>query len=148
MIKRIKLFRKSENGAVTVDWVVLTAVVAGANAYLLSENRKTIREYEGKLEEVIRARAASIRRERRVVMGEKETEAIRSRAAFVNRILLEDLFPWPRLLTMLEEATPDGVVFKNVVPSERFDKLFRDSFTGNIINFFYSDIFDYRVNET
>ena len=29
MIKFIKNFRKDENGAVTVDWVVLTAAVAG-----------------------------------------------------------------------------------------------------------------------
>ena len=35
MIKRIKLFRKSENGAVTVDWVVLTAVVAGFGAAMV-----------------------------------------------------------------------------------------------------------------
>ena len=29
MIKFIKNFRKDENGAVTVDWVVLTAAVVG-----------------------------------------------------------------------------------------------------------------------
>ena len=29
MIKFIKSFRKDENGAVTVDWVVLTAAVVG-----------------------------------------------------------------------------------------------------------------------
>ncbi len=35
MIKFIKNFRKDENGAVTVDWVVLTAAVValGAAAY-------------------------------------------------------------------------------------------------------------------
>ncbi|NRB05375.1 MAG: hypothetical protein HRU30_19155 [Rhodobacteraceae bacterium] len=32
MIKFIKNFRKDENGAVTVDWVVLTAAVVGLAA--------------------------------------------------------------------------------------------------------------------
>ncbi|WP_428928175.1 hypothetical protein [Marinibacterium sp. SX1] len=56
MIKFIKSFRKDENGAVTVDWVVLTAAVvalAGAaytsidsGASTLSENTETFIENE------------------------------------------------------------------------------------------------------
>ncbi|WP_204115352.1 hypothetical protein [Shimia biformata] len=40
MIKFIKNFRKDENGAVTVDWVVLTAAVVGlaVAAYTAIEN--------------------------------------------------------------------------------------------------------------
>ncbi|WP_428928174.1 hypothetical protein [Marinibacterium sp. SX1] len=56
MIKFIKSFRKDEDGAVTVDWVVLTAAVvalAGAaytsiesGASTLSENTETFIENE------------------------------------------------------------------------------------------------------
>ena len=56
MIKFIKNFRKDEDGAVTVDWVVLTAAVvalAGAaytsidsGASTLSENTETFIENE------------------------------------------------------------------------------------------------------
>ena len=45
MIKFIKNFRKDENGAVTVDWVVLTAAVVGlaVAAYTTIEtNTKTL----------------------------------------------------------------------------------------------------------
>ncbi|MEP4309773.1 MAG: hypothetical protein ABJ364_08510 [Lentilitoribacter sp.] len=43
MMKFIKNFRKDENGAVTVDWVVLTAAVValGAAAYTSIETGST-----------------------------------------------------------------------------------------------------------
>ena len=43
MIKFIKNFRKDENGAVTVDWVVLTAAVVGLAiaAYTAIESNTT-----------------------------------------------------------------------------------------------------------
>lgn len=43
MIKFIKNFRKDENGAVTVDWVVLTAAVVGLGvaAYAAIEDETT-----------------------------------------------------------------------------------------------------------
>ena len=43
MMKFIKNFRKDENGAVTVDWVVLTAAVValGAAAYSSIESGST-----------------------------------------------------------------------------------------------------------
>ena len=43
MIKFIKNFRKDENGAVTVDWVVLTAAVVGlaVAAYTQIEGQAT-----------------------------------------------------------------------------------------------------------
>lgn len=36
MIKFIKNFRKDENGAVTVDWVVLTAAIVGLGIAVLT----------------------------------------------------------------------------------------------------------------
>ena len=50
MIKFIKNFRKDENGAVTVDWVVLTAAVVGlaVAAYTTIEtNTKTLADAAG-----------------------------------------------------------------------------------------------------
>ncbi|WP_343079792.1 hypothetical protein [Ostreiculturibacter nitratireducens] len=36
MIKRIKLFRRSEDGAVTADWVLLTAAIVGLSFPLVA----------------------------------------------------------------------------------------------------------------
>ncbi|MDF1717323.1 MAG: hypothetical protein P1U75_11735 [Antarcticimicrobium sp.] len=50
MIKFIKNFRKDENGAVTVDWVVLTAAVvalAGAAYTAISDGTTSLTESTG-----------------------------------------------------------------------------------------------------
>lgn len=50
MIKFIKNFRKDENGAVTVDWVVLTAAVvalAGAAYTAIQEGAVSLTESTG-----------------------------------------------------------------------------------------------------
>ena len=39
MIKFIKKFRKDEDGAVTVDWVVLTAAIVGLGVAVLASVR-------------------------------------------------------------------------------------------------------------
>ena len=50
MIKFIKNFRKDEAGAVTVDWVVLTAAVVGLSAAAYSSIKTGSTDLTGKVQ--------------------------------------------------------------------------------------------------
>lgn len=50
MIKFIKNFRKDEDGAVTVDWVVLTAAIVGLGIAVLSSVRSGAETMAGNIE--------------------------------------------------------------------------------------------------
>ncbi|MDA7965880.1 hypothetical protein [Ruegeria sp.] len=55
MIKFIKNFRKDEDGAVTVDWVVLTAAVVALAAIAYNQVRDGASELAGNVESALSA---------------------------------------------------------------------------------------------
>ncbi|SDW13481.1 hypothetical protein SAMN05444358_10118 [Ruegeria halocynthiae] len=53
MIKFFKNFRKDEDGAVTVDWVVLTAAVVALAAIAYNQVRSGASELAGNIEDAL-----------------------------------------------------------------------------------------------
>ncbi len=53
--KILKKFNNEEDGAVTVDWVVLTAAVVGLGLAALSVIRGGVKDQTGKINEVLTA---------------------------------------------------------------------------------------------
>ncbi|MRH19581.1 hypothetical protein GH815_01145 [Rhodovulum strictum] len=53
MFDLIKRFHKDESGAVTVDWVVLTAAIVGLGIAVLASVRTGVEDVAGKIESAL-----------------------------------------------------------------------------------------------
>jgi Tfp pilus assembly protein PilN len=67
-------------------------------------------------------------------LGNNGLKKIEKDVAFVNRLIILDIFPWDKLLDALENSVPEGMTLNSVVPLDDFKKINIDGYAGAMRN--------------
>jgi Tfp pilus assembly protein PilN len=116
--------KRKANFILTSACVVLL-LISGLNVNLFRVYNFTIAEAHSKilrLENQL-AKKQRIHEKIKSQFGTDTINIIKENAAFVNRVIALDVFPWNSLLYNLEKQVPEGLTLKSISPSDNFNKL-------------------------
>ena len=104
------------------------------NIYLVFRYHKEILECEKKIERLghILAEKEKDKKERKMIIGEKEIETAQDKIVFANRLIANDIFPWDQVLDTIENRMPESIILKNLSISNNFDKLILKGFARSV----------------
>ncbi len=115
---------------------VVLLLISGLNVNLFRVYNFTIAEVHSKilrLENQL-AKKQRIHEKIKSQFGKDTINIIKENAAFVNRVIALDVFPWNSLLYNLEKQVPEGLTLKSISPSDNFNKLRLKGRTGSMNN--------------
>jgi len=104
--------------------VLLAATVVNGWHYVNTQNE--IQQYDAAWVRQHQSRQAAKRRNRKTrgqTLSETEINLLKEKSAQVNRIILEDIFPWSGLLDLLETAMPESMVVSHLATSDDLSQL-------------------------
>ena len=98
----------------------------------IAENHAKILRLENKL-----AIKKSVHEKIKSRFGKDKISIIKKNAAFFNRAIALDVFPWNSLLYNLEMQIPEGLTLNSISPSDNFNKLKLKGRTDSMNNITY-----------
>ncbi len=95
-------------------------IVSVINSHLFVRNSGKILDYNEKIARIERILKNKAAKKKRKEFGKKELLIAGQRTVLLNRLIAKDVFPWNRLLEMLENKVPDGLTIQSFTPSNDF----------------------------
>jgi Tfp pilus assembly protein PilN len=97
---------------------ILVLMLSAYTIQLSFRYQSDIFEYENKL---VRLEQGLVKRQHirngiKVTLGKDLIKTIKGDTAFVNRLIIMDIFPWDHVLDGLEKEMPEGMILKSLAP--------------------------------
>ena len=102
----------------------LTAlVVTGCNIRHHFELSRDIHTYTERIQSLERKQDERVAERGSVGLDEKEMDAVKKNAGFVNRLIARDVFPWGLVLSAIEAGMPENIYLESLAPDAPFSKI-------------------------
>ena len=104
---------------------VIIGIAGCIDIYLYLHHRSTVAAYQLKVDQLMQNLE-----ERKMVgtrtpggLSKAEKEAVRQQVEAINTLILKDIFPWPRVLDILEAHLPENMLFERISHSQDYKTL-------------------------
>ncbi len=104
---------------------LLVLILTGYTVATWMRNHAVLMDQRGRIEALVKRQKEELRASKRAApaITKEEASAYLKQAKAVNRLIMEDQYPWDRLLDDLERRLPDGVILLRFASTERFDRI-------------------------
>ena len=104
---------------------LLIAIAGCVDIYLYLHHRSTIASCQLKIDQVKQELAKNQMDGTRgaEALSQAEQEAVKQQVSVINTLILKDIFPWPRVLDMLESCLPENMLFDRITHSQDYKTL-------------------------
>ena len=120
-----RINRRADFAVIMVMIGVLLAF-AGANGYQYINTQREIRKYDeilARQHQIRQAAKQQSQKTRGLKLSATEINIIKDKSAFVNRIILEDIFTWTGMLDLLETTMPKTMILNHLATSDNLNEL-------------------------
>ena len=105
--------------------MVLIGIAGCLDIYLFLSHRSTVAVYRQKIDQLKQemAESESVGAGTPLGLSKGEKEAVTQQVKFINTLIMKDIFPWPRVLDMLETDLPEDMLLERVTHSQDYKTL-------------------------
>jgi hypothetical protein len=112
--------------SIIVGATLILLIISGYNVYSGFRNRIEIFRYEKRIEQIEKGIRTNQRRDNgsSPTYKREEIATVRQQMMHVNQIIAKDVFPWGRLLDILEQEMPPAVTLERFSTKNQFKTLY------------------------